>query len=201
MLVVHVHVQVKPEHFEAFRRATIENARNSIREPGIARFDVIQQIDDPTRLLLVEAYRTDDLPACHKVTAHYAAWRDAVADMMVTPRASIKYTSHFPDDAGWKINFEFATAASILFGPNTLKSIGPLAAAIGSECWPSSAEDGVIWVRELCARLRIPPLSAWGVGPDVLPELIEKSAQTSSMKGNPSPLTREELQHILESAL
>ena len=101
MLVVHVHVHVKPECVEAFRAATVENARNSVREPGIARFDVVQQADDPTRFTLVEAYRTPEAPAAHKATAHYAAWRDAVADMMAEPRAAVKYANVFPEDAEW----------------------------------------------------------------------------------------------------
>ena len=101
MLIVHVHVHVKPEFVEAFRQATVENARNSVQEPGIARFDVIQQADDPTRFVLVECYRTADAPAQHKATAHYARWRDAVADMMAEPRTSAKHTNVFPDDTGW----------------------------------------------------------------------------------------------------
>ena len=100
MLVVHVHVQVKPECVEAFRRATVENARNSVREPGVARFDGAQQADDPTRFVLVEAYRTAEAPAAHKATAHYAAWRDAVAEMMAEPRAAVKYANVFPPDDG-----------------------------------------------------------------------------------------------------
>jgi quinol monooxygenase YgiN len=101
MLVVLVHVRVKPECVEAFHQATLANARNSVREPGIARFDVIQQADDPTRFVLVEAYRTPDATALHKETAHYQAWRDTVADMMAEPRISHKYANLFPDDAGW----------------------------------------------------------------------------------------------------
>ncbi len=101
MLVVHVHVRVKPEFIEAFRQASAENARHSVREPGIARFDVMQQADDPARFVLVEAYRTADAPALHKETAHYKAWRDAVADMMAEPRTGVKYANIFPEDAGW----------------------------------------------------------------------------------------------------
>lgn len=101
MLVVHVHVRVKPESIGAFREASAENARNSVREPGIARFDVIQQMDDPTRFVLVEVYRTPEDPARHKETAHYQTWRDAVADMMAEPRHSIKYGNVYPDDPGW----------------------------------------------------------------------------------------------------
>ncbi len=101
MLIVHVHVHVKPEMIEAFKEATIENARNSVREPGIARFDVIQQQDDPARFILVEVYRTPEDAARHKETTHYPVWRDAVAGMMAEPRQSIKYNNVFPDDAGW----------------------------------------------------------------------------------------------------
>ena len=101
MLIVHVHVQVKPDCIEAFRAASLENARQSVQEPGIARFDVVQQTDDPARFVLVEVYRNQDAPARHKETAHYAKWRDAVADMMAEPRRSVKYQNLFPDDAGW----------------------------------------------------------------------------------------------------
>lgn len=101
MLVVHVHVHVKPEFVEAFRDATVENASHSVQEPGIARFDVIQQADDPSRFVLVECYRTADAPTAHKGTAHYARWRDAVAEMMAEPRSSVKYGNIFPDEEGW----------------------------------------------------------------------------------------------------
>jgi autoinducer 2-degrading protein len=101
MLIVHVFVHVKPEEVKAFEKATIENARNSIREPGIARFDVIRQQDDPTRFVLVEVYRNEHDPARHKETAHYQKWRDTVAGMMVEPRTSVKYTNVFPDERGW----------------------------------------------------------------------------------------------------
>ena len=96
MLIVHVHVQVKPEFVTAFEEASIENARQSLKETGIARFEVIQQSDDPTRFILVEVYRTSEAPAQHKTTAHYATWRDKVAPMMAEPRASVKYTDLFP---------------------------------------------------------------------------------------------------------
>ena len=101
MLIVHVFVHVKSDQVEAFKQASLENARNSVQEPGIARFDVIQQQDDPTRFVLVEVYRTPDDPARHKETAHYQKWRDTVADMMAEPRSSIKYGNVFPDDEGW----------------------------------------------------------------------------------------------------
>jgi autoinducer 2-degrading protein len=101
MFIVHVHVHVKPEFVEAFKGATIENARNSVQEPGIARFDVIQRLDDPTRFVLVEVYRSSADPAEHKKTAHYQTWRDTVAEMMTEPRSSVKYDNVFPDDEGW----------------------------------------------------------------------------------------------------
>ena len=101
LLIVHVYVQVKPECVEAFKAATLANARASVEEPGIARFDVVQQADEPTRFVLVEVYRTADAPAKHKETAHYAAWRDAVAPMMAVPRTSVKFGNVFPEDAGW----------------------------------------------------------------------------------------------------
>lgn len=101
MLVVHVHVHVKPEFIDAFREATIENARASVQEAGIARFDVIQQADDASRFVLVEVYRTQAATGAHKETAHYAKWRDAVAPMMAEPRSSVKYANLFPADEGW----------------------------------------------------------------------------------------------------
>ncbi len=101
MLIVHVHVNVKPGFVEAFKQATIENARNSVQEPGVARFDVIQQQDDPTRFILVEVYKTAEAPAAHKNTAHYVKWRNTVEGMMAEPRYSIKYSNIYPEDANW----------------------------------------------------------------------------------------------------
>ena len=101
MLVVHVHVRVKPECVEPFKKASLENARQSVKEPGVARFDVMQQQDDPARFVFVEAYRTPEAPAAHKETSHYQAWRDAVAPMMAQPRASVKFANLFPADADW----------------------------------------------------------------------------------------------------
>lgn len=101
MLIVHVHVSVKPECIEAFRQATVENARASVQEPGIARFDVIQQLEDPAKFVLVEVYRSPEAAAAHKETAHYAKWRDTVAEMMAQPRASVKFSNVFPNDEGW----------------------------------------------------------------------------------------------------
>ncbi len=101
MLIVHVFVQVAPGREEEFRLATLANARESVKEPGIARFDVVQQADDPTRFVLVEAYRTDDAPAAHKETAHYKTWRETVEPWMAVPRSSVKYREIHPDAADW----------------------------------------------------------------------------------------------------
>ena len=101
MFIVHVHVHVKPDCVDLFRRATVENACSSIEEPGMARFDVLQQSDEPTRFLLVEVYREPEDANRHKDTAHYQVWRDTVADFMAEPRSSVKYANTFPDDAGW----------------------------------------------------------------------------------------------------
>ncbi len=91
MLIVHVFVHVRPESVAAFIEATTANATASALEPGIARFDVEQSLDDPTRFVLIEAYRSDDAAAAHKQTTHYLTWRDTVADLMAEPRTSVKY--------------------------------------------------------------------------------------------------------------
>jgi quinol monooxygenase YgiN len=101
LLIVVVSCHVKAEAIAAFREATLVNAAASVKEPGIARFDVLEDRDDPTRFVLVEAYRTPDAPAAHKETEHYKRWRDTVADMMAEPRSSKKYANAFPDDAGY----------------------------------------------------------------------------------------------------
>ena len=101
MQIVLVHVNVKSQFIEAFKQASLENASHSIREAGVARFDVIQQIENPTKFVLVEVYKTAEAPAAHKETAHYARWRDTVAEMMAEPRQGIKYTNIFPGDDNW----------------------------------------------------------------------------------------------------
>jgi len=103
MFILAVHARVKPEHVEAFCEATLENARESRREPGVARFDVLQDLDDPTRFTLIEVYRTPDDPARHKETAHYAKWRDAAEDMLAEPRTRARYRNLAPDDPGWEM--------------------------------------------------------------------------------------------------
>jgi len=101
MHIVLVHVRVKPDYIHAFRNASLENAKNSVQEPGIARFDVIQSQDDPTRFILVEVYRSLDATYLHKETAHYKLWKDAVAEMMAEPREGKRYTNVYPEDEGW----------------------------------------------------------------------------------------------------
>ena len=101
MLVVHVHVHVMPEFVDAFLAATLENARHSVEEPGIARFDVVQHADDQSRFVLVEVYRTPEAAGQHKETRHYQVWRDTVAGMMAEPRSSTKFVNRFPNDEGW----------------------------------------------------------------------------------------------------
>ena len=103
MLIVHVFVHVKPDAVESFRAATLENARNSVQEPGVVRFDVIQQEDDPTRFVLIEVYRTAADPARHKETSHYLTWRDTVEPMMAEPRHGVKYRALFPDFPSWEL--------------------------------------------------------------------------------------------------
>ena len=101
MIIVLVDVQVKAADVPAFITATAENARNSLREPGVARFDVIQRMEDPAHFMLYEVYRSEDAIAAHKATAHYAIWRDTVAPMMAQPRTSVKLSNVFPSDFNW----------------------------------------------------------------------------------------------------
>jgi len=101
MFIVHVFIHIKPDCIDAFKEATIENAKNSVKEPGIARFDVIQEIDDPARFVLVEVYRTPEDPAKHKETLHYRKWAETVTGMMFEPRTRTKFTNVYPDQKGW----------------------------------------------------------------------------------------------------
>ncbi|NPV40252.1 MAG: antibiotic biosynthesis monooxygenase [Anaerolineae bacterium] len=100
MYIVQVHVTVEEDSIQAFKNATVENARNSIKEPGVARFDVIQQTDDPTRFVLIEVYKDEEAAVEHKKTEHYANWKSTVEDMMAEPRYGIKYRNIFPPDEG-----------------------------------------------------------------------------------------------------
>ena len=101
MTIMHIQIHVKPESVEAFREATIANARESVKEPGIARFDLLRQADDPARFILVEVYRTAEAPAQHRETAHYKTWLNTVAEMMAEPRSSVKCSNVFPGGEGW----------------------------------------------------------------------------------------------------
>ena len=101
MLAVHVNIQVKPDCVDAFIAATEENARNSLQEPGVARFDFVQDRDDSGHFVLVEVYKDAAAPVAHKETAHYAKWRDTVADMMAVPRSSIKFETLYPENDRW----------------------------------------------------------------------------------------------------
>src|SRR5262249_18498918 len=101
MLIIQVYITVKPDCVEDFKQATIENARASRKEPGIARFDLLQQSDDPTKFVLVEVYRSVAAPAAHKETKHYAAWRERAEPLMAAPRTRQQYTNVSPGDEGW----------------------------------------------------------------------------------------------------
>lgn len=101
MLIVLVNVRVKPEFVDDFKKACVENAMASVKEPGIARFDVLQQQDEPTRFVLIEVYRSVEATKAHKETEHYKKWRDTVEKMMAEPRFSVKYENVYPDNSGW----------------------------------------------------------------------------------------------------
>ena len=101
MFVVIVQTHVKPEFLQAFKEATYDNASNSILEPGVARFDVYQQKDDPTRFSLIEIYRDEEAPAKHRESSHYMRWRDTVESMLVEPRTRVTYDIYFPPPAEW----------------------------------------------------------------------------------------------------
>jgi quinol monooxygenase YgiN len=101
MVISLVSIHVKPEAVEAFKVATIENSRNSVLEPGIARFDFTQQVDDPTRFVLIEVFRDEAATVAHRATRHYQTWRDTVADMMASPRTLTRLSTVFPGDESW----------------------------------------------------------------------------------------------------
>ena len=101
MLVVHVHVHVKPDDLEAFLAETRRNATGSLEEPGVRRFDVLQDATNPAHVVLNEVYVDQAAADAHKQTAHYARWRDAVAPMMAEPRSSTRFDAVFPTGSGW----------------------------------------------------------------------------------------------------
>ncbi len=97
MHIIHVYVHVKKQYVEAFKLATIENARGSMQEPGVTRFDVVQHADDPTRFILIEHYKMPEDQVKHRDTAHYQKWRDTVAVMMAEPRSFVTVVSVYPE--------------------------------------------------------------------------------------------------------
>ncbi len=103
MLIVQVFIHVKPEMLDAFIAATLDNARNSAQEPGVIRFDMLQQSDDASRFSLIEIYRDADAPVAHKATAHYERWRIAVEPMLAAPRTRTSWTARFPAPAQWEM--------------------------------------------------------------------------------------------------
>ena len=101
MHILHVFIHVKNDKVEEFKAATVENARSSLKELGVVRFDVIQEIEDPTRFLLVEVYRTPEDAAKHKETNHYKHWHEIAEPLMMEPRTRISYRNVFPGESGW----------------------------------------------------------------------------------------------------
>jgi autoinducer 2-degrading protein len=101
MFILNVHIHVLPEHLEAFKQATIVNASNSVKEPGVVRFDFMQAVDDPTVFGLYEVYRDREAVAAHKETAHYKAWADKVEGWFAEPRTRVFYESVFPENQDW----------------------------------------------------------------------------------------------------
>lgn len=102
MHILLVHIHVKPEFVDSFKEAILDNARNSLQEPGILRFDVLQQKDDPNRFTLVEVYRSVEDHAAHRLTPHYNRWRELSADWMAEGRIGVTYSNFFPTDADWR---------------------------------------------------------------------------------------------------
>ena len=101
MYIVHVFIKVKPDFIEKFKEVTLVNAKASVNEPGIARFDVLQEQGKPDSFVLVEVYHSADDPARHRETVHYQHWRDVAEDMIAAPRTKMVYENVFPDDGGW----------------------------------------------------------------------------------------------------
>jgi quinol monooxygenase YgiN len=101
MHIALVHVHVNHDAVAAFEAATEQNARHSRLEPGVARFDILQQHDDPTRFVLFEVYKDQEAAIAHKATAHYLTWRDTVAPLMAEPRVGVVHQERSPDERGW----------------------------------------------------------------------------------------------------
>ncbi|MBI9051855.1 MAG: antibiotic biosynthesis monooxygenase [Anaerolineaceae bacterium] len=102
MIVVNVYIHIKNEFVNEFIAATLENVAGSNQEPGVARFEFHQMVEDPTRFLLMEVYKDQDAAVAHKQTAHYLAWRDTVVDMMAEDRQGVKFNLLAPEDVIWR---------------------------------------------------------------------------------------------------
>jgi quinol monooxygenase YgiN len=155
-LAVHVKGMVKQEFVTKFYEKTFENAMNSVSEEGIARFDVLRQVDDPTKFLLLEIYKNKDAPALHKEANHYLSWRDFVAPMMAEPRGSVKYTTIFPPTVNWNME---CSASSEFFTTSTKSSQenapyipedGMLAVIVDIEVKPGTENEFIAATRENC---------------------------------------------------
>ena len=101
MHIVHVFIHVKPDQLDEFLEATAENATASLKEPGVARFDFLQQVEDASRFLLVEVYRSEQDADRHKETEHYNRWRQAVEPLLAEPRTRMVYRNILPGETGW----------------------------------------------------------------------------------------------------
>ncbi len=102
MYIVHLFIHVKPDKVGEFEAATLENAQNTLKEPGVARFDLIRQLDDPTRYVLLEVYHSPEDHPRHKETDHYKRWQQIAEPLMAEPRTRIIYQNVFPGDSGWE---------------------------------------------------------------------------------------------------
>ena len=174
MLVVHVHARVDPERVAEFLTATVVNARASLAEPGVLRFDVVEDQADPAHVVLTEVYRDDQAAAAHKPTSHYAVWRDAVAEMMVEPRRSTRYSVVFPQEQrlGQRLavtapRFEFATAGRVMAGPGRVTEL--------PGCWPGS--DPGSWCSPARTGASCRALGGLGLPPAVLEVAAEPTVQ------------------------
>ncbi|MBN1578296.1 MAG: iron-containing alcohol dehydrogenase [Chitinispirillaceae bacterium] len=202
MLVVHVFVQVKTDQIDAFKNATIENARSSLQEPGIARFDVIQQADDPAGFVLVEAYRSPHDMVLHKETLHYQSWRDTVADMMAVPLGGMYGAPHGTVCALLLPHVMEANVKALRErcpGSPALTRYAS-AAQLLAENPAATAADGIAWIKSLCADLPLPAPGSLNIERKLFPEIAAAARRASSLKGNPVELTEEELTGVLEAA-
>uniref|UniRef100_A0A0G4GPB0 ABM domain-containing protein n=1 Tax=Chromera velia CCMP2878 TaxID=1169474 RepID=A0A0G4GPB0_9ALVE len=148
LLCVFVDVQVTPGGESLFIEASKANAANSIKEPGVSRFDLLQNVEDPSNFVLVEVYNSKEGPARHKETAHYKCWRETVESIMARPRQALKFQTVFPSRVHWHRTervthvehpgdkagegfgfdkgFEFASAGKIVFGSGAASKLPQL---------------------------------------------------------------------------